>query len=126
MYLGTEVSSDHARAGFTVSQGVLIVPVQVELYDDVLKALHDDALNIIQQRGLHALLLDLSHVQVIDYEIMRQLVQLIDMVKLLGVKSIVAGLQPAVVVAMVEWAELCSDIETASNLDSALQILHAT
>jgi len=124
MSLGGDISNDHAPVGLTVNRGVLIVPVQVELYDDVLYRLKHDALQCIQQRELHGIVLDLSQISIMDQEMARQLAQLLHMAALLGARGIVTGLRPGVVAAMVEWDDLWQGIETAISLDAGLRLLH--
>jgi len=126
MSLGNDIINDHARVGLTVSRGVLIVPVQVELYDDVLHSLKNDALKMIQERALHGLLLDLSALHVMDYKMAQQLAQLLNMAELLGARGMVTGLQPGVVASMVDWDDLWQGIDTSINLDAGLQALNET
>jgi len=119
-----DISNDHARVGLTVNNGVLIAPIQVELHDDVLYALHNDALQMIQARDLHGLLLDLSQLKVMDYTMAQQLAQLLKMAALLGTRGIVTGLQAGVVATIVEWSDVWYHVETAVSLDAGLQMLH--
>jgi len=116
---------DHAKVGLTISQGVVIAPLQVELYNDVLYSLKNDVLKLIQEKSLNGLLLDLSQLTVIDFEIARQLEQLVKAATLLGAKCRVTGLQPGVVVALMEWDDIWQGIDTALNLDIGLRQLHA-
>jgi len=114
--------SDHAKVGLIVSREVLIIPIQVELYDDVLSTLTHEALQMIQDRALKGLLLDLSQVHVLDQAMAQQLAQLLQMASLLGAKGIISGLKPGVVVTMVEWDSFWNNIETVINLDAGLEL----
>jgi len=125
MSLANDIINDHSRVGLTISKGVLIVPVQVELYDDVLYGLKNDALKMIQQRELHGLLLDLSELNVMDHEMARQLAQLIKMALLLGARGMVTGLQPGVAAAMADWDDLWDGVDTAISMDAGLEVLNA-
>ena len=49
-----------------VTQGVLVVPVQIELYEATLKALREDMLGNIRRTGVRQALIDLSAVEVMD------------------------------------------------------------
>jgi len=126
MSLKNEIERDHARVGLTVNQAILIISVQVELYDDVLLSLKEDALEMIHQRNLHGVLLDLSQLDIIDYEIAKQLAALLDMIRLLGVPAVISGLQPSVVVTLIEWQDMWQQFDTAVNLDAGLAVLRAT
>ena len=54
------------RVAMQVTQGVLVVPVQIELYEATLKALREDMLGNISRTGVRRALIDLSAVEVMD------------------------------------------------------------
>ncbi|MDQ6989525.1 MAG: STAS domain-containing protein [Mariprofundaceae bacterium] len=119
----SKLHTDRARVGMSISQGVLLIPLQVELYDDVLLALQEDALQYLEQHALKHMLLDLSQLQVIDQHIAQQLAQLMHMASLLGTTGVVTGIQPAVAVALADGQDIWAHINTALTLDAGLKWL---
>jgi|UPI00035D9BC5 rsbT antagonist protein RsbS len=115
--------SQHAQVGLSITRQVLMITVQVELYDDVLENLKHRALNILQKHGLKAVLLDLSHVQLLDREMAKQLENTLAMAQLLGAQSVVVGIQPNVAACMIHWDNAWQGIRTARSLDDGLSIL---
>jgi len=117
------LESQHAQVGLTITQHVLMMTVQAELYDDVLEDLKNRTLNMIQQHGLKSLLLDLSHVQLLDCEMVKKLGDILAMAQLLGARSVVVGIQPSVAACMSDWNHTWQGVRTVRNLDDGLRIL---
>ncbi|PCI00014.1 MAG: hypothetical protein COB79_06295 [Zetaproteobacteria bacterium] len=118
------LTSGHARVGLTISRDTLIISVQVELYNDVLHALQNDALSMMQKHHLQALILDLSHVHLIDYDIAKQLANTLVMAKLLGAACVIAGIQPNIAAAMSDWGDIWQGFTTVRHVDGGLTLLH--
>jgi len=117
------LQNQHAPVGMTITRQVLMISVQVELYDDVLEKLKHRALDMLQKHGLNSLLLDLSHVQILDCEMAKKLENILAMAQLLGARSVVVGIQPNVAACMSHWGNTWQGICTARNLDDGLHIL---
>jgi len=115
--------SQHAKVGLTVSQNSVLVSIQVELYDDVLLQLKTDVLDLIQQRNLSGLLLDMSQVQVLDYAMALQLSELTKMASLLGARTVLTGIQPGVAVSVSDWIDVWQGVQTSRHLDDGLLAL---
>lgn len=117
---------DHSRVGLTINQGVLVASIQVELYDDVLASLSRDVLHTIRQRGLSSFLLDLTQVEVMDRYIALELKKLVLAASILGCRSVISGIQPGVVVTLVEMGDEWQKIPVAVSVDEGFRILTTT
>lgn len=113
----------HAQVGLSVTSEVLIISIQVELYDDVLNDLQQRSLSMLQEHGLKSLILDLSHVQLLDQEMAKRLENILVMAKLLGAHSVVVGIQPNIAACMSHWGHTWKGIQTARNIDDGLCLL---
>jgi len=105
--------------------GNLIIPVQVSLGDRVVEQLCDDVTRAIEDGGVSGLIIDLSGVDVMDSYITRCIRDLAVSARLMGVPTVVCGIQPAVADTLVEMDLGFGDVRTALNLDRALRLIRA-
>jgi len=117
---------NHTHVGLNITRQVLMISIQVELYDDVLDHLQEDALNMLQKHALKSLILDLSHVKLLDIVIVQRLGDILAMAKLLGAQCVVVGIQPNVSASMVHWNHRWQGIQIARNLDDGFCLLDHT
>ncbi len=118
---GVEVS----RVPLQVSQGCIVASIQVDLSDEVLARFRVDLLDLLQQTGVEAVILDVSGISVMDLEEFQALRDTMTMAKLMGARTIFSGFQAGVVSALVELNAPTMDIEAASSLDNAFALLTA-
>ncbi len=105
------------------SDGCLIVPVQCELYDEVLRRFEVDLLTAITRTGVKGVAVDLSPVAVVDGFIAETFVRMAHMSRLLGAELVLSGIRPAVASTMVDLGVVAAGISFAGTLDHALQML---
>ncbi|MBL1353268.1 MAG: STAS domain-containing protein [Zetaproteobacteria bacterium] len=115
--------TQHAQVGLSITRQILMVSIQVELYDDVLDCLQERTLNMLQKHALKGLLLDLSHVPLLDYETAQRLEKILAMAKLLGAYCVIVGIQPNVAACMVHWNHRWQGMQIARNLDDGFSLL---
>ncbi len=120
--LGAERS---ARIPLQLSRNCIVASIQVDLSSDVLRRFRVDLLEFLQQTGAQAVILDLSGLEILDLEEFEALKQTMAMASLMGAKSIVAGLRPGVVSALIELNADVEDILAAYNLDDAFSQIEA-
>ena len=120
--LGAESSS---RIPLQLSRNCIVASIQVDLTDDVLRRFRVDLLEFLQQSGAQAIILDLSGLEILDLEEFEALRQTMSMVSLMGAKSIVAGMRPGVVSALIELNADVEGILAAFNLDDAFSQIEA-
>ena len=80
----------------------LIVPIQGAIGDIAMQQLTDDVTGRIEKEGARGLVIDVSGVALMDSFITRNIRDLALTARLMGVATIVSGLQPAVAITLVE------------------------
>ena len=120
--LGGESSS---RIPLQLSRNCIVASIQVDLTYDVLRRFRVDLLDFLQRSGAQAVILDLSGLEILDLEEFEALRQTMSMASLMGAKSIVAGLRPGVVSALIELNADVEGLLAAFNLDDAFSQIEA-
>lgn len=105
---------------------VLLVSIQVDLHDRVALELQDDLTERIARTGATGVIVDISVLDTVDSFMARMLANLVSMARLLDADAVIAGMQPAVAMTLVELGLSLSGIRTALNLDAGLRALGAT
>lgn len=104
---------------------VLLVSIQVDLHDRVVLELQDDLTERIARTGATGVIVDISALDTVDSFMARMLADLVSMARLLDADAVIAGMQPAVAMTLVELGLSLSGIRTALNLDAGLRALGA-
>lgn len=107
------------KISISVVKGCLVVPVQVEVYEEVLIRLKDDVARMIREAGAHGVIIDVSGVYVLDSHDFTALCEIGEIARCLGVPAVFCGFQPGVVAAMVNAGIEIPPIESALNLGEA-------
>jgi len=102
--------------------GTLIVSVQVDVTDHLVRELKDDIANAIQNQQVRGLIIEVSGVDIIDSYIARSLRDIAHISRLMGVDTVLAGLDAAMAITLVEMGMALGGIRTALNLESALEL----
>ncbi len=102
---------------------VLIVSIQVALSDPIIIRLKDDIADRIDQTGARALALDVSGIDLMDSYISRVIRDIGLTAKLMGVRTVVCGIEPMIAMALVDMGMGLEGVATALNLESALRML---
>ena len=102
---------------------VLIATVQDDLYDHDALQLQEE-LGLLLERGtVRGVVLDFSVVETVDSFLARLIGNIAATSRLLGAETVVAGLQPAVAVTLVELGLTLAGVHTALNANKALSLL---
>jgi rsbT antagonist protein RsbS len=101
----------------------LIVPVQGAVGDIAIAQLIEDVTRRVDDGGARGLVIDVSGVPLMDSFITRNIRDLALTARLMGVRTVVSGLQPAVAMTLVEMGLHIEGLETALNLERALEHL---
>jgi rsbT antagonist protein RsbS len=99
---------------------VLMVTLPAEPEDAAINALQERVLASMEQHEARALILDISAVETLDSFFARTLSETAQMVKLMGGRTIIAGMRPAVAVTATQLGLALKGVETALNVDRAL------
>jgi rsbT antagonist protein RsbS len=101
----------------------LIVAIQTELSDRLVAELKDDLGYEIQRRDVQGLVIEVSGVDIFDTFIAHSVREIAQVVRLMGIDTVLAGLDPSMAITLVEMGMTMQGVETAMNLESALEIL---
>jgi rsbT antagonist protein RsbS len=106
-----------------LSRDVVVASIQVDLDDDVLARFQQDLLDRIHKTSPRAAILDVSGLETIDSDEFAALRQIMSMVEIMGAESVLVGLQPGVVSALIEMEADVGNLRTAIDLDAAFMLL---
>ena len=116
-------SSQPHRITMHETQGCLIVPVQEELSQGAAQSIQQQILNRIHEKPVHGVVIDLAGVQIIDSALWTIFINTTRMIEVMGVPSVLTGLNPEAVASIIDLQLDCDAIATAMHLEDALQIL---
>jgi rsbT antagonist protein RsbS len=106
-----------------VSRGVVVASIQVDLADDVLARFQQDLLERVHETGSRAVILDVSGLETLDSYEFGALRRIIVAVRIMGSESVLVGLRPGVVSALIEMGADVEGLQTAIDLDAAFELL---
>lgn len=101
----------------------MVASIQVDLDDDVLACFREDLLGRVHETNSRAVILDVSGLETLDSYEFKALRRIIAAVTILGNESILVGLQPGVVSALIEVGADVDGLRTAIDLDAAFELL---
>lgn len=103
----------------------LLVSVQVDLHDRLALALQDDLAGQIVARGAQGVLIDISALDLVDSFIGRVLGNIAATAWVLGARTVVTGMRPAVAITLVELGVTWPHVRTALNVEQGMALLSA-
>jgi rsbT antagonist protein RsbS len=103
----------------------LLVTIQVDMYDQLAMTLQDDLTNTISKTGAHAVLIDISSLEMVDSFIGRMLANISSMSRVLDADTVVVGMQPAVAITLVELGMSLAGVKTALNVEKGMALLRS-
>ena len=106
-----------------VARDVVVASIQVDLDEDVIVRFREDLLPQLHESGSHGVILDVSGVETLDTEEFAALRRIITMTRIMGAESVLVGLQPGVVSALVESGVETEGLTTAIDLDAGFGLL---
>jgi rsbT antagonist protein RsbS len=106
-----------------VSRDVVVASIQVDLDENVLARFREDLLLRIHETGSRGVILDVSGLETIDSDEFAALRRIITMSEIMGAESVLVGLRPGVVSALIEAEADVDGLRAASNLDAAFAML---
>jgi rsbT antagonist protein RsbS len=106
-----------------VSRDVVVASIQVDLDEDVLALFKEDLLRRIHETGSRGVILDVSGLETLDSDEFAALRRIITMSTIMGAKSVLVGLRPGVVSALIEAGAEVDGLQAAINLDAAFALL---
>jgi rsbT antagonist protein RsbS len=104
----------------------LIVSIQVELSDAVVAQLQEDIANEIQRLGPRGLIIDVSGVDIMDSYISHAIRDIGQISQLMGVTTVLCGLDPMVAMTLVEMGMDLQGVTPFMDMETAFEALHAS
>lgn len=102
---------------------LLLVTIQVDLYDRLAEALEADLVQMINKTGANGVLIDISAVSIIDSFMGRIIGNIATMSKILDAETVVVGMQPAVAITLVELGLPLNGVHSALNVERGMNLL---
>ena len=115
--------TDTPGISMQVSRDVVVASIQVDLDDDVLARFRDDLLHRIHETSSRGVILDVSGLETLDSNEFAALRRIITMSTIMGAESVLVGLRPGVVSALIEAGADVDGLRAAINLDAAFALL---
>ena len=113
-----------ARAPIIRVGEVLVATVLEELHDRDALRLEEELTASLERTGARGVLLDLTVVETVDSFLGRLIAEIAACARLMGATTVVAGLQPAVAITLVELGLPLQGVRTALNAEKGLALLH--
>lgn len=107
--------------------GCMLVPIQIELDDATVESLQNQILDEIHKNDkIKAVIIDVSMLDIIDSYMSYTLSETAAMARLMGCRTIVCGIRPAVALTLAQMGvPLSEGIEVARDLEHALLLVGA-
>lgn len=102
---------------------ILIVPIQEDLTDHDALQFQTDVLDKAAQTRASGIVIDITGLEVVDSFMARVLNDTAEMVRLLGLQSVICGMQPMVALALVEMGRKLIGVQTALDLNRAMMLI---
>jgi rsbT antagonist protein RsbS len=113
------------RVTINLMRGCLVATIQVDLDRVVLEHFRKDLLRRLDSSRSRQVILDCSGIEVLDAEDFAELRRTVAMAALMGARTVLAGLQPGVVSALIDLDVDLGGLHTALSLDDAFLRLEA-
>ncbi len=102
---------------------LLLVTIQIDLYDRLAETLEADLVQMINKTGAHGVLIDISSVSIIDSFMGRIIGNIATMSKILDAETVVVGMQPAVAITLVELGLPLKGVISALTVEKGMELL---
>jgi rsbT antagonist protein RsbS len=102
---------------------VLMVTVPPDPDDEMVSALQERVLQAMERYQAKGLVLDISTVETLDSSFARTVVETVQMVALMGGRTVVAGMRASVAIPATQLGLTLGDALTALDADRALALL---
>ena len=117
------LSTDTPRIAMQVARDIVVASIQVDLDEAVIAHFRDDLLERLHESGCHGVILDVSGLETMDAEEFNSLRRIITMTRIMGAESVLVGLRPGVVSALIECGIETEGLTTAVDLDAGFALL---
>lgn len=105
---------------------LLLVTIQVDMYDQLAMSLQDDLTRAIADHDSRGVLIDISSLEIVDSFIGRMLANIAAMARVLDAETVLVGMRPAVAITLVELGMSLPGVRTALNVESGMELLQTS
>jgi rsbT antagonist protein RsbS len=119
------IHSDIPGVAIQVSRDIVVASIQVDLDENVVARFQEDLLRSIHETGSRAVILDVSGLETIDSKEFDALRSIISIAKIMGAESVLSGMRPGVVSALMDADIDVKGLRAAINLDAAFDLIQA-
>ena len=106
-------------------RNVLLVTVPPDPDDDTVSALQEQVLEAMDRHEAKGLVLDISTVQILDSFFARTIAETVQMVALMGGRTVLAGMRASVALTATQLGLTLGNALTSLDVDRAVDLLHA-
>ena len=100
---------------------ILLTSIQIDLTDQEALDFQADVLHMVTDTEAKGVVIDITAMEVVDSFMARVLNETASMVRFLGAEAVMCGMQPSVALTLIEMGRELVGVETALNLDQALE-----
>ena len=111
------------RAPMQRTHGCLVVSLQIDLTDAVLRRFQQDLLERTRALQPKGIVLDISGLGLFDTHEFLALRRAMDMARLMGCPTILVGMRPGVAASIAELDVNCDELLTARGFEEAISLL---
>jgi rsbT antagonist protein RsbS len=115
--------SNHSSISIISIRKTLMVTVPADPDDGTVSALQEEVLTAMQRLEAKGVVLDISSVETLDSFFARTVAETASMVSLMGGRTVVVGMRPAVAVTATQIGITLGGIETALSVERALDMM---
>jgi len=112
--------TNHIAISVIKFRDILMVTMPPDPDDSTIAALQDRVLTAMERHAAKGLILDISAVETLDSFFARTVSETAQMVTLMGGRTIIVGMQPAVAVTATQMGLTLGEIETALTVERAM------
>ena len=116
------MNASHRSIPIIKLYGTLIVAIQVEVTDRLVLDLKEDVAAAIREQDVDGLIIEVSGVDIFDSYIARSIRDIARISSLMGVNTVLAGLDAGMAITLVEMDMMLDNVRTALNLENALEL----
>ena len=116
-------NSDRQYIPLQISQNCVVASIQTELTPAILEQLRQDMLEKLHDSGANGVIIDVSGIEILDLTDFNELRQIIDMVGIMGAKTVMSGFKPELISALVDLDANIDGINAAFNIDDAFVLI---
>ena len=103
----------------------LLISIQVDMTDEMATRLQGNILNRLVATGARGVLIDISTLDMVDSFLGRTFTETAQMAATMNAVVVIAGMQPAVALTLVELGLEMRGVHTALNVDRGMDLLES-